>query len=92
MLVTGLLAALVFYVVESRAADAALDDTTALGYTKSMQHQMGVMMGHFGLLLTQWQTALTTPAGEALLIAAATALLAAYFFRVAWVLDDDPHE
>ena len=50
---------------------------------------MGVMMGHFGLILTEWQTALASPAGEALTIVACTALVAAYFFRVAWVIDHD---
>ena len=46
-----------------------LDDTTALGYQRSFQHGMGVMMGQFGVMLTEWQHALTTPLGEALVIA-----------------------
>ena len=89
VLVGGLVGAAVFYWVQSRAADPALNDSTALGYARSMQHEMGVMMGHFGLLLTQWQTALTTPLGEALTLAVCVALVAAYFFRVAWVIDQE---
>jgi predicted anti-sigma-YlaC factor YlaD len=85
----GFAGAALFYWIQLRSADPALDDTTALGYTRSMQHEMGVMMGHFGLLLTQWQTALTTPLGEALTLAVCVALVAAYFFRVAWVIDQE---
>jgi len=92
ILVGGILAAGVFYVVQTRAAGPALDDSTALGYTRSMQHEMGVMMGHFGLLLTEWQARLTSPAGEAVLIGLVAGLLAAYFFRVAWVIDHDDQD
>ena len=87
----GLTADAVFYWIQERSADPALDDTTALGYSRSMQHQMGVMMGHFGVLLTQWQTALTTPLGEAVMVAVCVALFAAFFFRAAWVIDQDEH-
>jgi hypothetical protein len=48
---------------------------------------MGVMMGQFGLVLTDWQQILTSPIGQALMTAACAALVAGYFFRVAWVLD-----
>lgn len=89
VLVVGLAGDAVFYWIQERSADAALDDTTALGYSRSMQHQMGVMMGHFGILLTQWQAALTTPLGEAVAIAVCVALFAAFFFRAAWVIDQD---
>lgn len=89
VLALGLGFAAVFYGVSSRSADVALNDATALGYAKSMNHGMGVMMGTMGPMLTEWQQALTSPSGESLLIAAAAALLAGYFFRVAWVLDHD---
>ena len=92
VLTCGLLVAALFYVVQTRMADPALDDSNALGYTRSLQHGMGVMMGHFGLILTQWNNALTSPGGEALTIAVAGALLAAYFFRVAWVLDEEERQ
>ena len=85
----GLVTALVSYWINVRAADPLLDDTTALGYTRSMQHQMGAMMGHFGVMLTGWQEALSSPLGEALLILACAALLAGYFFRVAWVSEQE---
>src|SRR3954462_15745889 len=47
--------------IKARAADAALDDTNALGYARSMQHGMGVMMGASGAVLTEWQQNLTSP-------------------------------
>jgi hypothetical protein len=89
VLASGLTGAGAFYWFASRAADQALDDTNALGYARSMQHGMGVMMGTFGNMLTEWQTALATPLGEALIIAVVTALFAGYFFRVAWVAEHD---
>ena len=92
VLAFGLGGAAVFYWVRSRAADTVLDDMTALGYTRSLQHGMGVMMGQFGGILTEWQQGLTSPLGQALTIAICAALLAGYFFRVAWVLDAEEDE
>ena len=92
VLAVGLSGAAGVYWVRSRAEDAALDDRTALGYTRSLQHGMGVMMGHFGGILTEWQQALASPLGQALTIAVCVALLAGYFFRVAWVIDADEEE
>jgi hypothetical protein len=89
VLIAGLAGAVVFYWIQSRSAERALDDTTALGYARSLQHGVGVMMGPSGAILTDLQQNLTTPLGEALMIAACTALAAGYFFRVAWVLDSE---
>jgi hypothetical protein len=89
ILAVGFVVAVTFYWVKIQAAGPALDDTTALGYSRSLHHEMGVMMGQFGQILTEWEETLTTPLGEALMIAAGAALLAAYFFRVAWVLDQE---
>ncbi len=87
MLASGLAGAAVWYWIKVRSADLALDDVNALGYQRSLQHGMGVMMGPIGAMLTEWQEELTSPLGQALTIAVCAALLAAYFFRVAWVLD-----
>lgn len=92
VLACGVVAAVVWYIVASRSADVAMNDMTALGYRRSIDHQMGVMMGRFGLMLTEWQEALSSPAGEALLIVAGAALFAGYFFRVAWVVDEEERE
>jgi len=89
VLALGAVGAGIFYWVTSHSADRALDDTTALGYAKSMQHGVGVLMGPSGAILTDLQQNLTTPLGETLMIVLFVALVAAYFFRVAWVLDAD---
>ena len=89
VLAAGIVLAAAYYWFATHTADPALTDATALGYRRSLDHQMGVMMGHFGLMLTAWQEWLTSPVGTAVLIAAGAALVAACFFRVAWVRDDD---
>jgi hypothetical protein len=89
VLACGVVAAALVYVIKVRSADLALDDTNALGYARSMHHGMGVMMGPFGTMLTEWQEGLTSPLGQALIVVVCAALLAAYFFRVAWVIDAD---
>ena len=92
ILAIGIAGAAIVYAVETRSADAALDDTNALGYARSMQHGMGVMMGASGAILTEWQQALTSPLGQALIVAVCAALVSGYFFRVAWVLDAEEKE
>jgi hypothetical protein len=92
VLACGLAAAALLYWVEARTADPVIDDMTALGYRRSMQHGMGVMMGQFGIVLTGWQESLTSPIGQALMAAICAALVAGYFFRVAWVLDAEQEE
>ncbi len=92
VLASGLAGAATLYWVMTRTADPVLDDMTALGYTRSLQHGMGVMMGPSGAILTEWEQRLTSPLGQALMIAIVAALLAGYFFRVAWVLDAEDEE
>src|SRR5471032_2422108 len=48
VLTSGLAGAAVLYWIQSRSADLEMNDLNALGYTKSMQHGMGVMMGPLG--------------------------------------------
>jgi hypothetical protein len=92
VLASGLAGAAVCYSVKARTADPVLNDVTALGYTRSLQHGMGVMMGPFGAMLTEWEQSLMSPIGQALMIAICAALVAGYFFRVAWVLDAEEEE
>ena len=92
ILAAGAVGGALFYWISSRSAERALDDTTALGYAKSMQHGVGVLMGPSGAILTDLQQSLVTPVGETLMLLVCVALVAAYFFRVAWVLDADASE
>ena len=89
VLAAGLVGAALRYWVMTGDPDLALDDTTALGYSRSLQHGMDMMMGKSGQLLTDTANLLTSPLGEALVIVACAALIAAYFFRVAWVIEHD---
>jgi|SRR5579862_6240630 hypothetical protein len=88
VLASGVVGAAVFYWIAVRNYDPALDDSNALGYNRSLRHGMGVMMGRSGELLTDMSNLLTSPLGQALIIVVCAALFAAYFFRVAWVIDD----
>jgi len=89
VLASGVAGAAVFTWIQARTAEPALNDLTALGYTRSLRHEMGVMMGPLGVMLSEWQASLMSPIGEGLMIATCAALLAGYFFRVAWVIDAD---
>ncbi len=85
----GILAATIFYWnATHRAAD---DDLAAIldGYDRATRHEMGIQMGTMGLILLGWQETLARPITKALIIVASTGLFASYFFRLAWVMDDD---
>jgi hypothetical protein len=85
----GILAAVIFYWnATHRPAD---DDLATIldGYDRAMRHEMGIQMGTFGLIMLEWQETLARPISKALIIVAGAGLFASYFFRVAWVMDDD---
>jgi hypothetical protein len=92
VLASGLAGTAVLYWVAARSAETAIDDVKALGYTRSLQHGMGVMMGPSGRVLTEWRETFTSPIGQALMAAICVALLAGYFFRVASVLDSEEEQ
>ena len=85
----GILAAAIFYWnATHRPAD---DDLASMldGYDRATRHEMGIQMGTMGLVMLGWQETLARPITKALIIVAATGLFASYFFRSAWVMDDD---
>ena len=92
VLALGILGACLFYwnQVHGPAAEnlAAMLD----GYDRASRHEMGVQMGTMGLIMLGWQETLAQPITKALIIVAIAGLFAAYFFRVAWVLDDDERD
>jgi len=92
ILACGVLGGGLYYLVEAPSAAPTMDDSNALGYTRAQDHQMGLMMGHFGLILMDWQDALDHPGAQALVIVAVAGLIAAYFFRAASVLDYEEEE
>jgi hypothetical protein len=92
VLAAGLVAGAVFYAITARHAEPSLDDASAPGYTRSMNHELGQMMGHFGLILNDWQTTLTSPIGQTMMVVAGAALLAGALFRRAWVIDEEERD
>lgn len=69
-----------------------LDDITSPGYTKAMNREVGRLMGHGGIVMMDLNGILTSPPAKALGVMAIAGLLAGYFYRVAWVLDEEERE
>jgi hypothetical protein len=90
VLLLGMAGAGVFW-INAHPAGPPIDDLLP-GYARAQSRGVGAMMGHFGLMMTEWQDTLALPGTQALIIATVSALFAAYFFRAAWVLDDDERE
>ena len=87
VLVCGVVAAVVFYWIQSRNASPDVDELAA-GYLKARDHQLGQLMGPVGVLMTQWVDVLQRPSIEALLIVAASAVIAWVCFRLAETADE----
>jgi hypothetical protein len=92
LLLAGVMAAVIVYVMNVRTVVRGLDDSNALGYTRAMNSAMAREMGHFGIMMMGWNDSLTSPAGKALGVAAVFGLFAGYFYRVAWVIDEEDRE
>ena len=91
VLVLGIICACLFYYVQSRAAALTVEDLMP-DFKRARDREIGIMMGHFGVMMLEWADALKRPSTEAFMIAAASALVARGCFRVAEVLEyDDQH-
>jgi hypothetical protein len=87
VLVCAVVAAIVFYWIKSGSAAPELDELAA-GYVKARDHQLGQLMGPFGVMMNQWMDVLQRPLSEAILIAATGAVIAWACFRLAETADD----
>src|SRR5579862_9325928 len=74
VLVLGIVGACVFYGIEARSAEPAIDDVSAPGYLRVQARETGRMMGHFGVVMLGWQEVLARPGTQALMIAAGSGL------------------
>jgi hypothetical protein len=92
IIVVGLVGGAIFYVVNAASASKPLDDMSALGYERARQHQMGIMMGHAGQIMMQWMDDFERPWVQAILIAIGFAIVSAFFFRAAWVVDEEERD
>lgn len=86
VLVCGVAGACLFYWIEARSAGPTMDELMP-GYSRTRARQVGILMGNFGVTLMEWLDALKDPGTQAILIAAAAALVALVCFRVAWLMD-----
>ena len=91
VLACGLVAAALVYWLEARGP-AAPGRTSAFEHTRSSDNQMTRTMGQFGLVMADWQAALSTPGGYAVGVLVLALLLAGYFFRVASVTEEETRE
>ena len=91
VLVLGIAGACLFYAIEARPAGPTMDELLP-GYARASAREIGIQMGTIGVLLMEWQDVLERPGTQAILIAGVSALFASYFFRAAWVLDDDERD
>jgi peptidoglycan/LPS O-acetylase OafA/YrhL len=90
-LAIGIVGACLFYWSASGPADQDPADGLP-AYSRAETRALKIQMGATGVILTEWQQTLARPGAEAVMIAAGAALFAAYFFRAAWVLDDDERD
>ena len=74
----GLATAVIIYWSGSRTA--AIDEAAA-GFTRAQEHQMKMLMGPLAVAMSQWADALTSPVGEAIMIAACAAFVGYMCFR-----------
>jgi uncharacterized protein YaiE (UPF0345 family) len=63
------------------ASQAAAIEESAEGFTRAQEHQMKVLMGPLAVAMSGWADALTSPAGEAIIVAAFAAFVAYMCFR-----------
>lgn len=89
VLACGLVAAALVYWLYARGPTPA---GAAFEHTRSSDNQMARSMGQFGLVMADWQTALSTPAGHAAGVLVLAVLAAGYFFRVASVTEQEARD
>ena len=86
VLVLGLTAACVLYLVRSQSAGPTMDDLMP-GYSERRARQTGIIMGGLVVELLQDAEKLKEPFAQAVIIAVVSVLAALLCFRVAWLMD-----
>ncbi len=88
VLVLGLAGAGAVYWMGTHSSEPTEDELLP-GNAKAESHQMGVLYGKMGILISQWSDDLKQPGTQAAIIAAVSILIAAGFFYFARLSDDD---
>jgi hypothetical protein len=86
VLVLGLTAACVLYLVRSQSVAPTLDDLMP-GYSERRARQTGIIMGGLVVELLQDAEKLKEPFTQAVLLAVVSVLVAVMCFRVAWLME-----
>ena len=86
VLVLGLTAACVLYLVRSQSLAPTMDDLMP-GYSERRARQTGIIMGGLVVELLQDAEKLKEPFTQAVIIAVVSVLVAVMCFRVAWLMD-----
>lgn len=88
VLVLGLAGAGAVYWMGMHSSEPTEDELLP-GNAKAESHQMGVLYGKMGILISQWSDDLKQPGTQAAIIAAASILITAGCFYFARLSDDD---
>jgi hypothetical protein len=88
VLVLGLGSAGMVYWLGTRSPDV-MDDLSMLGFNKARTRQMGMLYGKMGPVSEEWFDDLKQPGTQAIIIIAASTLIAAGCFYFARLLDHD---
>ncbi len=87
VLVLGLAGAGAVYWIGTHSGEPTEDELLP-GNARAESHQMGVLYGRMGILISQWSDDLKQPGTQAILIAGASILVAAGCFYFARLSDD----
>jgi flagellar basal body-associated protein FliL len=88
ILLLGIAGAGVVYWMGTRSPDLS-DDLSMVGYNKPEERQMEILYGKQGELIEDWLNDLKQPGTQAIIIATASAIIAAGCFYFARLLDDE---
>jgi hypothetical protein len=88
VLLLGIAGAGVVYWLGTRSAELS-DDPSMLEYDRAESQQMGILYGKSGELIEEWSNELKQPSTQAILIAAASAIIASGCIYFARLLEDD---
>jgi hypothetical protein len=88
ILLLGIVSAGVVYWLGTRSADLS-DDPSMSGFDKPEERQMEMLYGKSGELIEDWSDDLKQPGTQAIIIAAASIIIASGCFYFARLLDDD---
>jgi hypothetical protein len=88
VLVLGIVSAGMVYWLGTRSADLS-DDFSMAGYDKPEERQMEILYGKQGELIEDWTNDLKQPGTQAIIIVAASVIIASGCFYFARLLHDD---